>query len=166
MSERQRFTDPEWQALAVGPTGAAGLVIAADPLHMVSMMKESYAAGKAVRAARKAEGWPPVVAELIGYQAEHKDELKGLTKSGETMTEARKISRHVLVAAGAAATKLSPEEFDGYLDWVLGIAREIAEASKELGSKHPISEAEAAVLVEIEALLRGTAPADATDPTT
>ena len=155
MSERERFTDDEWNALVMASSGAIGVVVAADSPHVIAMIKEVRAASKAIRAARKEGGWPTVVSELIAYQTAHEQELGKATPSADSMEETAKASRGLVAAAGAPATKLTPGELDGYVQWIVGTARTVAEAAKESGSTSSISDAEAAALAEIEALLRG-----------
>ena len=160
MAEKDRFTAEEWSALVRAPTGAFSLVFAADTFAFVSMVKESFAGGQAIRAARKEEDWPAVVGEMIDYQEAHHRELSAGTQSGESMGQARRIARDLLTEAAQAAQKLTSEELEGYLRWVLGIARHVAESAKELGSDTRISTNEAAALEEIERVLRGGVPND------
>ena len=160
MAEKDRFSVDEWDALVKAPTAAFSLVFAADKLAFVSMVKESFAGGQAIRAARKEDDWPDVVAEMIDYQESHRRELSAGTKSGETMAQARRIGRDLLAEAAQAAEKLAPEEMEAYLRWVLGIARHVAESAKELGSDTRISPKEAAALEEIERVLRGGSPSE------
>lgn len=154
MSERERFTESEWDALVKASSGAFVVVVAADSPRLIPVIKEMRAGSKAMRAARKEQGWPSVVSELIAYQAEHEDELRKSTASGDTAEDAARISRELVAAAGAPAAKLTPEELEGYVRWVVGTARAVAEAAKEGRSTSPISDSEAAALAEIEALLR------------
>ena len=74
------------------------------------------------------------------------------------MGQARRVARDLLTEAAQAAQKLTAEEMEGYLRWVLGIARHVAESAKELGSDTRISPKEAAALEEIERILRGGTP--------
>lgn len=74
------------------------------------------------------------------------------------MGQARRVSRDLLTEAAQAAQKLTAEEMEGYLRWVLGIARHVAGSAKELGSDTRISPKEAAALEEIERILRSGTP--------
>lgn len=59
-----------------------------------------------------------------------------------------------LSAAGEAAGKLTPDELDGYVGWVIGLATTTAEAVTEKGSQTAISEPEREALAEMERRLR------------
>lgn len=155
MAERDRFTPDEWEALVKAPSAAFGAIVAVDHPGLTTLVKEAVAGGKAIRSARREQGWPPVVAEMITHQRLHQRDLAADTKGGGDMDESLRIALDMLTQAGAAAQKLTPNELDGYVEWVLGIGRATAEAAVERGSTTAISPGEAEVLAQMEQRLRG-----------
>lgn len=154
MAEKDRFTDDEWRSMVSAPGEAFLALVAGNHSGFIAMIKEGRAASKALKAARTEAGWPPVVEEMIAYMDEHRDELGS---SGAPEGEADDTLDRALTSlsdAGSIAAALTPDELDGYVRWVIGVAEATAKAVTEKGSSTPISDVERELLVEMDRRLR------------
>ncbi len=140
--------------MARAPLSALSIVVAADPMGVLSMLKEMRGGSKALKAARKERDWPPVVRELIDHLDEHSRELSEGIAPAEGEDDPGPAARAGLAESAAAAQGLTAAELAAYVRWVVGIGRGAAEANKEGGSGDPVSASEAAALSEIEQTLR------------
>lgn len=154
MAEQDRFSEEEWRSLIAGPGAAFTAVVAADHAGVIAMIKEARALEKASKAAHKEGDWPDVVAEMMAYLDQHRDQWASQSPAAEDYDGSYEAAMERLSAAGAVAGKLTPDELDGYVRWVLGLATSTAEAVTEKGSPTPISGPEREALAEMERRLR------------
>ncbi len=156
MTERNRFDDDNWMALAKAPVGVFGLLTGADRPNPISMLREGRALGKAAEKSHKKADWPPVVHELAEYFVAHGKDFSDGSSTVDSMDALVQSSRQTLVDAGRAAVAMNAEEREAYIEWVLGLAGAMARAVDEKGATDRISADEARALQEIETVLRGT----------
>jgi len=154
MSSRDRFTDEEWSALALGPASAAGAMMATSHPGLLGIVKEMHAGLKAIKEEAPSGPAGELVRELIGFAEAHDDLGKSLETGGDDSEAIRAAALETLDQSGAAAAKLSPEELDGYVGWLVGVASSMAEAASDRGESVSVSDAESQTLSEIERRLR------------
>jgi hypothetical protein len=153
MDSRNRFTDEQWNALAAGPAAAAAAMMATSRPGVIGIAREMYAGVKAIKEATPTGEAEGLVADLIAYAEDHKDLAEGL--GGGDDTEAmRSAALEAVDRAGLAAGDLTAGELDGYVAWLVGIARSMAEAASDKGADAAVSDAEELTLAEIERRLR------------
>ncbi len=136
MAVRDSFSAAEWERIVGAPMIAGMAVTAADPSGPWGGLKESAASALEVLAA-KGSADPLIAAIAAAYEtAEGRDMARAALKdrlragSPEAMTEAA-VAELGAVAALVAAK--APESAPGFRDWLLGIARRVAEAGTEGG---------------------------------
>jgi hypothetical protein len=155
MDSRNRFTNDEWEALAGGPSAAAAAMLATSRPTFLGTFKETIAGAKATLDLPQEGDAGQLLAELHQYADAHDELTKGPQKSEDDDLEAARDAALDRVAqAGVAAKKLTPHELDGYVKWVVGVARTMAEATADRGESSPVSDAEALTLAELERRLR------------
>jgi len=154
MDSRNRFTDEQWNALAAGPAAAAAAMMATSRPGVIGIAREMYAAIKAIKEAAPAGEAAELVADLSAYAEEHKDLAKGLSDHGDDTEAVRSAALQAVDRAGLAAADLTPGELDGYVAWLVGVARSMAEAASDKGENVAVSDAEQQTIAEIERRLR------------
>jgi hypothetical protein len=155
MDPRNRVTDAEWDALAAGPAAAISAMMSTSRPGVVGVVKEALAGGKATRAVPTDGEAGELISALMAYASDHDELVKAYEPKDEDDLEATRAAGLTGVErAGAAATKLTPAEADGYATWLVGIARAMAEATPDKDASEAVSEAEAATITEIERRLR------------
>ncbi len=125
MAAKTDFTDQEWDTLQKGVTGAGMLVSLADP-GFFDGFKEIGALTKHLAEAQTKSTNP-----LIGEVAKVKGTGFGLTSSPQEIEsqtiEALKSSMSTLKAK-------APDDVQAYRDFVLNVAKAVAEAAKGTGA--------------------------------
>lgn len=154
MDSRNRFTDEQWNALAAGPAAAAAAMMATSRPGVIGIAREMYAGLKAIKEAAPTGEAEELVADLSAYAEEHKDLAEGLSGDGDDSEALRSAALQAVDQAGLAAAGLTPGELDGYVAWLVGIARSMAEAVSDKGEDVAVSDAEQLTLAEIERRLR------------
>jgi hypothetical protein len=136
MTNRDAFTTDEWAQLETAPIYAGMGIITSDPA-ITSIFKETAALAKAV-----VQNPIPVEAQdLVGgivadfrKKAENKEKFKEPefdTKDPQVIMQ--QIYDYVGGAAAIVDEKASAAEAQGYKEWMLGVAKSVAEAGKEGG---------------------------------
>lgn len=154
MDSRNRFTDEQWNALAAGPAAAAAAMMATSRPGVIGIAREMYAGIKAIKDAAPTGEAEELVADLIAYAEEHKDLGEGISGDGDDTEAVRSSALQAVDRAGLAAAELTPGELDGYVAWLHGVARSMAEAASDKGEDVAVSDAEEQTITEIERRLR------------
>jgi len=139
MAGKADFTTEEWEALQKGVTGAAFLVSLADR-GFLDTFKEVGALTKQLAEART-ESVSPLIKEVA--------EVRG---TGFGFTSSRQeVETETVQALRSSMTTLqskSPDDVQAYRDFVLDVARSVAEAAKDTAAS------ESNALAKIEAALQ------------
>ena len=163
MADKSNFTPDEWKLLLESVTMAGIAVSAADPSGLWGLLKESFAEGKELMAAKTDPTTKPLIKAVVAdFETSPgrsiardglKEKLSGLkpveitTKCIETLGQAG-----VLVDANA------PDDAAAFIGWLRQISQHVAEASKEGGlfggGGAPVSDKEKATLHEISGALK------------
>ena len=145
MTTKAEFTEQEWEQVLSGPPMAGIIVAMADGGGMV---RETFAISKAYGEARKQHGKSELLDEIVTAKPERDhtrfhsyDELK---RHGEQLLRE---------AVATLAGKATADEVEDYRQFVLTLARRVAERHKEEGV--PISAAEQKALDDLSVALGG-----------
>jgi hypothetical protein len=163
MSDKSNFTPDEWKLLLESVTMAGMAVSAADPSGLWGLLKESFAEGKELMAAKTDPRTKPlikaVVADFETSQGRSiardglKEKLGGLKPAEIT---ARCIE--TLGQAGILVDAKAPDDAAAFKGWLRQISQHVAEASKEGGffggGGGPVSDNEKATLQDISSVLK------------
>jgi hypothetical protein len=163
MADKSNFTPDEWKLLLESVTMAGVAVSAADPSGLWGLLKESFAEGTALVAAKTDPTTKPliktVVADFETAQGRSiardglKEKLAGLKPAEIT---AKCIE--TLGQAGVLVDAKAPDEAAAFKGWLRQISQHVAEASKEGGflggGGAPVSDKEKATLQEISSALK------------
>ena len=145
MTTKAAFTPEEWTTVTEGPTSAGMMVVMAS--HG-GTFRETYAMSKAYVEARSEHGQSELLDEIVSTRpkADHTH-----AHSPEEMRE------HSLAlireAVGLVAAKATPEELEGYRNFVLTVTNKVAAAHREDGQN--VSPPEADAVSAITAALQG-----------
>jgi hypothetical protein len=140
MATKADFTEPEWEALQKGISGAGMLVAISDP-GFFDTFKEASALAKHLAAAH-AQSESELVRELATV---HGNPF-GLTASREEVEQGTVDSLHTAVAALEAK---APDDLAAYRKVVLDVAQSVAEAAKG------VAPAETSALETVKAAVGG-----------
>ena len=145
MTTKAAFTPEEWTTVTEGPTSAGMMVVMAS--HG-GTFRETYAMSKAYVEARSEHGQSELLDEIVSTRpkADHTH-----AHSPEEMRE------HSLAlireAVGLVAANATPEELEGYRNFVLTVATKVAAAHREDGQE--VSPPEADAIAAITAAVQG-----------
>jgi len=132
MTTRADFTEQEWTRLKRGPFVAGMAISFADPGGPIEVVKETAAT---LKSARDAGGRGELVealsqaVEADGRERQnplHDFKPRGSMAGQEILDELTEVNAIV-------SAKATPEEADGFRDWLQAAAREAANAAKEGG---------------------------------
>ena len=147
MTGKDAFTEQEWDTVLMGPPTAGLIVITAQ---RGGSFRESFAMAKAYTEARKHPGQSELVDAIVAAKPErdhtHYHSHEELKTAG---------LQHLGDAVAVLEQKATPDEVEGYKQFVLALAERVANAHREHGQS--ISPAEQAALDEIAAALDTTA---------
>ena len=163
MADKSNFTPDEWKLLLESVTMAGVAVSAADPSGLWALLKESFAEGKELMAAKTDPTTKPLIKALVadfetsaGRSAARdglKEKLSGLKPAEMT---AKCIE--TLGQAGVLVDAKAPDDAAAFKGWLRQISQHVAEASKEGGffggGGAPVSDKEKATLQEISSALK------------
>jgi hypothetical protein len=147
MTGKAAFTEEEWDKVLLAPPSAGLIVLTAQ---RGGSFRESFAMAKAYTEARKHPGESELVDEIVKAKPE-RDHTR--YHSHEELKAAG--LQHLSDAVAVLEQKATPEEVEGYKQFVLALAERVANAHREDGQN--ISPAEQAALDEIAATLGTTA---------
>jgi len=162
MADKSNFTPDEWKLLLESVTMAGVAVSAAEPSGLWGLLKESFAEGKELMAAKTDPTTKPLV-KAVGADFETsqgrttardglKEKLSGLKPAEIT---ARCIE--TLGQAGMLVDAKAPDDAAAFKGWLRQIGQKTAEAASEggglFGGGVQVSDAEKATLGEISSAL-------------
>jgi hypothetical protein len=125
MATKADFTEPEWNAMQGGLTGA-GLLVAVSEPGFFETFKEANALAKHLSDAHKNSD-----NELVRELANTHERPFGLTASAHEVENGTVDALH---AAVSALTAKAPDDLPAYRQLVLDVAESVAEASKGVGA--------------------------------
>src|SRR5213082_1227108 len=143
MTAKSAFTEQEWDKVLMGPP-AAGLIVAMA--EGGGTFKETFAMGKAYAEARQQHGESELLDEIVAAKPEvdhtRYHSIEELKQHG---------LQHLQDAVDLLERKATPDEVEGYRQFVLTLADKVASADRE--GEATISEPERAAIDEIAANL-------------
>jgi hypothetical protein len=162
MANKTDFSAGEWQQVVGGMFMAGVAVSAADPSGLWGMLKEAFASGRTLLEAKSTAGDSALVEAIVadletsegrsGAQAFVKEKLQG-AKADDLKHRAIEAVR----GAAMLVEQKAPSEAMAYKGWLLKVASNVAEASKEGGvlgfGGVAVSDAERATLAEMTSAL-------------
>ena len=167
MTTKTDFTPEAWQAILAAP-GAIGTLVMNASFGLGDMIKEAGALSKQIDALVQQPGdLPLLVALAADYKQQQEAEKAQATKPATPATPApekqdpaaqkAQLLAGVQAAVAAVDATATPEEAAQLKQWLYGVGDAVAKAAKEgdffgIGGKQ-VSDAEAAVLVEIKTAL-------------
>ena len=131
MSTRANFSVDEWDLLRSSPFMASILVVAASPSGPIGLVQESTAAGKMILTAASTAQTP-----LLKDLAQDLTQKMSIPKppAGATPAQVQGAATEILKrTSDLLAQKASPEEATEVKQWLAGVAKATAEATKEGG---------------------------------
>ena len=163
MADKSNFTADEWKLLLESVTMAGVAISAADPSGLWGLLKESFAEGSALMAAKADPTTKPLIKALVAdFQTGEgrttardglKQKLAGL-KPGEITAKCIET----LGQAGAVVDAKAPDDAVAFKAWLRQISQHVAEASREGGlfgaGSGPVSDKEKATLQQISSALK------------
>jgi hypothetical protein len=167
MTTKTDFTPEAWQAILAAP-GAIGTLVMNASFGLGDMIKEAGALSKQIDALVQQPGdLPLLVALAADYKQKQEAEKAQAAKPAAPATPApekqdpavQKAQQMAGLQAAVAAVDATatPQEAAQFKQWLYGVGDAVARAAKEgdffgIGGKQ-VSDAEAAVLVEIKTVL-------------
>ena len=162
MANKTAFTADEWNHVRAGAFMAGFAITAADPSGLWGLLKETFASGRALIEAKTdasaSELSRAIVADMETSEGRSaaQDYVKGRLH-GAKREEIKQRAIDALRSAAATVEQKAPADAAAYKAWLLHIAQNVAEASKEGGflgfGGVAVSDAEKATLSEIGAAL-------------
>ena len=162
MADKSSFSPDEWKLILEGVMMASVAITAAEPSGLWGVLKESFAAGTSLAAAKTDAGSNSLIKAVVAdFETSEgrslaRDGLKeklGGSKPEEIKAKCLDVLRQVAAVVDAKAS----EDGAAFKRWVRQISQHVAEAAKEGGflgiGGTPVSEAEKATLTEISAAL-------------
>jgi hypothetical protein len=155
MADKSNFTPDEWKLLLESVTMAGVAVSAADPSGLWGLLKESFAEGKELMAAKTDPTTKPLIKALV---ADFETSEGRSTASGLKPAEITAKCIETLGQAGVLVDAKAPDDAAAFKGWLRQISQHVAEASKEGGflggGGAPVSDKEKATLQEISSALK------------
>lgn len=159
MTTQADFTEDEWVKLYRAPLIAGVGVTLADPGGPIEITKEGIAAMKSAMTPTGDHGLVADLSEGLKVALEARENPVAGLKAQAGGDPRETILEELRDANRIVGEKATPEEASAYRAWVLAAARNAAEAAKEGGffgfGAVQVSEAEAAILAQLDELLGG-----------
>ena len=145
-------TEDQTDKVASAAMGCTEYVMAHSRAGKFGMVKEAFAMRSAVGDVPKGPGGEIISAahERLSGGSDSGPNIDATDKDRMLADGRRRVEEVVPVLA-----ELTPEAADQVREWLLGIARKVAEASKDKGGSDKVSDAEAKAIEEIRGLLHG-----------
>jgi hypothetical protein len=133
MTPRERFTDEEWTRMRRAPFVAGMAIALADPGGPIEMTKETIATLKAASTPAGQQELLVAVSQDIRTSLEDKQKpLEGFKVENAALA-GEQVLGELREVADIVRAKASPEEADGFGDWLIAVAQAAADAAKEGG---------------------------------
>jgi hypothetical protein len=162
MSTKNDYTIEEWKAITGAPAAAGLYITLADASGPVGIVKEAMAVGRAITDSASTDT-PDIVKALAESvrNAGGRPELPEVPRTDRAQAKVALIG--TLQNAITAIAAKSPGEADAFKKWLLGVATNVAHASKEGGflgiGGTEVSKEEQEALGELSRALGSTGPA-------
>ncbi len=133
MTTKADFTPDEWQAIFTAAPMAGLAVTAASPNGPFGVMKEMFAVGSSIGETLQKGSTNPLVSALIDDMKSHgtkPERAQDITTLEEAKTAALENLKKV---SAILAAKAPGAEADGFKRWIVGVAKNVSEASNEGG---------------------------------
>lgn len=165
MAGKANFTPEEWTQIVASPMVAGMAITAADPSGLWGLLKEAFAGGQSLLAAKQDASANPL-AKLVAdditvpeIRTAARDRLQEQFK-GAQIGEMKTRAIEELRAVSVLLDTKTPEDAAGFKTWLQAVAQKAAEAGNEGGflgfGGVAVSDAEKATLVEISSALGTT----------
>jgi len=163
MADKSNFTPDEWKLLLESVTMAGVAVSAADPSGLWGLLKESFAEGKELMAAKTDPTTKPLIKALVAdfeTSAGRSAARDGLKEKLNGLKPAQMTAKCIetLGQAGVLVDAKAPDDAAAFKGWLRQISQHVAESSKEGGffggGGAPVSDKEKATLQEISSALK------------
>ena len=163
MAGKANFSPEEWARVVASPMVVGVAITAADPSGLWGPLQEAMASGRSLLEAKQSAAANPLakaVAEDIGTPEtrEAARERMQMQFRNSQLADVREKALEELKGVAALVETKAPEDAAGFKAWLQDVARNAAEAGTEGGflgfGGVAVSDAERAMLVEIEAALR------------
>src|SRR5215467_1725087 len=163
MTGKLDFTLDEWNLLLESVTMAGIAISAADPSGLWGLLKESFAEGSALMAAKADSAAKPLIKALVAdfQTSEGRSTARdGLKQKLEGLKPAEITAKCIdnLGQAGAVVDAKTPDDAAAFKAWLYQISQHVAEASREGGlfgaGSGPVSDKEKATLQQISTALK------------
>jgi hypothetical protein len=158
MANKQNFTPEEWAKIRESAMLASLAVTAADPSGLIGTIKEAFAGGGALMAAKSDDGAGELVKALVSdfetseVQKQLREDLKQRFR-GAKPADITSRSIETVAEVGRLLDAKAPDEATEFKTWLYGISKKVAQASKEGGflgfGGVEVSEAEKATLDQV-----------------
>jgi hypothetical protein len=163
MADKSSFTPDEWKLILEGVMMASVAVTAAEPSGLWGLLKESFAAGTTLAAAKTATGSNALIKAVVtdfetseGRSLARDDLKQKFLRSNPAEIKATCIE--TLRQVGVLLDTKAPGDAATFKGWLQQISQHVAEAAKEGGflgfGGVRVSEAEKATLAEIASALK------------
>ena len=146
MTTKADFTADEWELVLEGPMGAGMIVATAE---RGGTFRETFSMSKAYTEARHQPGETELVDEIISSKPK-----VDRTKHGSFDELKEHGLQQLRDAVAVLEAKATPEEVEGYRQFVLALARRVAAAHEEKGER--VSDSEEAAIAAIAGALGTT----------
>jgi len=157
MTTKADYTAEEWHVIMQSPMAAGLVVIYADPSNPVGLAQETFAVSKMMAQ----QAGAPVSNSLISAVAQEIKDSEGRKATqppkpakGSDLTAAKAQALGTLQQLNELlAAKAPPEEADGFKQWIVATAKQVAGAAKEGGflgiGGTPVTPAETAAVADV-----------------
>jgi hypothetical protein len=132
MTTKADFTDEDWTRLKRAPFVAGMAISFADPGGPIEVVKETAATLKSARDAGGRGELVEALAQAVEADGRERHNPLGGFKPRGSMA-AQEILDELTEVNAIVSAKATPEEADGFRDWLQAAAREAADAAKEGG---------------------------------
>ena len=163
MADKSNFTPDEWKLLLESVTMAGMAISAADPSGLWGLLKESFAEGGALVAAKTDPTMKPLIKAVVADfetsqgRSTARDGLKEKL-SGLRPAEITAKCIETLGQAGKLVDAKAPDDAAAFKGWLRQISQHVAEAAKEGGlfgsGGTAVSDKEKATLQQISTALK------------
>jgi len=163
MANKQSFSADEWTKIVESVMLAGVAVTAADPSGLFGTMKEAFASGSALMAAKTDAGASELAKALVAdfETPEGRTAMRNGLKArfqGTKPADITKRSIEALAEVGSIVDAKAPNDAAAFKAWLHGISKKVAEAAKEGGflgfGGVQVSDAEKATVDEVGKALR------------
>jgi hypothetical protein len=160
MSTKADFTTEEWNQIRRAPFMAGLAVVAASPSGPLGLIKEMFAVGKTIAEVKSQGASNDLVKALVAeLETGARDQAAPAELQGKTPDQVKSLaSQNLEQITTLVGKKATPEEVQGFNQWLVAVAQKVAEAAKEGGflgfGGTQVSEQEAATIKELSTALR------------